>query len=139
MEHLLAALDAMPTPAWVALSGACSAIGSWFVALKTLRTSLVKDQALINAQQFTQGIADQAKFREALLEAITVLRKRLADCENDRTSLHERIATLEEQLAVQEASVEILRRWIEFFRSQSTATLPPLPAMFKPLPPASKN
>lgn len=122
----------LPTAAWAFLSSAATALGSWFVAVKTLRAAIVREHEKLSADQLNSGLADQARFRQSLLETITDLRLRLTQCETDRDGLRARIAGLEEELAVQQASVEIMRRWIAFFRSQGLATLPEIPATVMP-------
>ncbi len=90
---------------------------------------MLREHDKIGADALNTGLADQAKFRQSLLDTISDLRQRLGQCETDRDILRGRIAALEEELAIQQASVEIMRRWIAFFRSQGLANLPEIPAI----------
>jgi hypothetical protein len=126
------ALAQLPSAAWAFLSSLATALGGWFVATRSIRAAIEREHEKTSADQMTSGLSDQAKFRQSLLETISDLRNRLAGCETDRDVLRARIAGLEEELAVQQASVEIMRRWIAFFRSQGLANLPEIPAIVMP-------
>lgn len=128
MHDLLDWLVALPTAAWVAVSGVASALGSWAISVKTLRVAIARERDKVMSETAATENAERALFRTTLMSDIQGLRLLIKECEIDRTAMRARIVATEEQLIVQQGSNEIMQRWIAFFRSQGAANLPDLPA-----------
>jgi len=127
----------VPTSIWAAVSGVVSAIGSWIVALATLRARNERDHEKLAKEAAASENAERALFRTTLLSDIAGLRLLVKEGDIERNVMRARIVALEEQLLIQRASNEIMQRWIAFFRSQGNLALPDLPASVMSPPPRS--
>lgn len=118
----------IPASIWAALSGAIGGIGSWWLAVRTLRATIERDQAALALKAHEVQTADQATFRAALMTDVGELRELIRQCEADRATLHRQVSATEAQIAVLKASNEIMEKWVVFFKNGQIGVIaaPPL-------------
>jgi hypothetical protein len=133
-RDLLDAIAAVPTAVWAAASGLASAVASWLIAIRTARADHDRAAASEDATEATE----RARFRDTLMREVAALRLMIRDGDRQRAALRTRIAALEEDLAVQRATAEILRQWIGYLRARGVSGLPDLPpSVLPPAPPST--
>jgi hypothetical protein len=108
------------TPTWVALSGAISGFGGWFVSVRKINASIERARIKMIAEAATGEAAERASFRESLMAEMAALRQLIRECETERDVLRARINTAEGQILVLKASNEIMERWVTFFKDRNT-------------------
>jgi hypothetical protein len=109
----------IPTPVWVALSGAISGFGTWIVSMRQIAVSIERARLKNNAEALAEESAERTAFRATLMADIADLRQLLKECEADRDLLRTRVYAAEEQILVLKASNEIMERWLAFFKDRN--------------------
>jgi hypothetical protein len=115
----LIVISDIPTPVWVALSGAISGIGTWIVSMRQIAVSIERARLKNNAESLADESAARTAFRATLMADIADLRRLLKECESDRDLLRTRVYAAEEQILVLKASNEIMERWLVFFKDRN--------------------
>jgi hypothetical protein len=110
----------LPTPIWIALSGALSAIGAWFVSVSRINASIEQARIKLVTEVLSDETEQRAAFRATLIAEVAGLRGLIKDCETEKEALHERVNRAEGQIIVLKASNEIMERWETFFKERSS-------------------
>jgi len=104
------------TAVWALLSGLLSGMGGFLIRFRSINASVERTRLKAAADAAAAEQAERAAFRATLLAEITAMRQLIKECEIDRDSLRERLASAEAQILVLKASNEIMEKWVTFFR-----------------------
>jgi hypothetical protein len=119
----LSIITDIPTPVWVAVSGAISGFGTWIISMRQISVSIERARLKTNAEAAAGENAERAAFRATLMADITDLRHLIKECEIDREALRTRLNAADEQILVLKASNEIMERWLTFFKDRNALEL----------------
>ena len=118
--HLFDIFSELPTPIWVAVSGALSAVGAWFVSVARINASIEQARIKLVTEVLSDETQQRAAFRATLIAEVAALRGLIKDCETEKEALHERVNRAEGQTIVLKASNEIMEKWVTFFKERSS-------------------
>jgi hypothetical protein len=120
LDPLVSVFSEISTPTWVALSGAISGLGGWFVSVRKINASIERARIKTIADASTGEAAERAAFRDSLMAEMTALRQMIKECELERDVLRAKVNTAEGQILVLKASNEIMERWVTFFKDRNS-------------------
>jgi hypothetical protein len=120
LDPLVSIFSEISTPTWVALSGAISGLGGWFVSVRKINASIERARIKTIADASTGEAAERAAFRDSLMAEMTALRQMIKECEQERDVLRAKVNTAEGQILVLKASNEIMERWVTFFKDRNS-------------------
>jgi hypothetical protein len=120
LDPLVSVFSDISTPTWVALSGAISGLGGWFISIRKINASIERARIKTIAEASTGEAAERAAFRDSLITEMAALRQMIKECEIERDVLRARVNTAEGQILVLKASNEIMERWVTFFKDRNS-------------------
>jgi hypothetical protein len=120
LDPLVSVFSDISTPTWVALSGAISGLGGWFISIRKINASIERARIKTIAEASTGEAAERAAFRDSLMAEMSTLRLMIKECETERDVLRARVNTAEGQILVLKASNEIMERWVTFFKDRNS-------------------
>lgn len=112
------------TAVWAAVAAGISGVGTWLLGLRRISASTERARIKLSAESSASELAERTAFRATLMAELSAMRLQIKECEADRDALRERINAAEGQILVLKASIEIMERWVAYFRDRNSAQPP---------------